>query len=223
MCSARRAMRAQWAVAALLQLASALPIVAQVPNGYFLGDPVLLPDSLSERYDGGAFSLVVIRLWRDSAENILIQTAERLLPLADSIAAAVERYPAEHSRSGRWPSHFAEAAAAPGPRWWWHRWDRVWLPYALTGAAVDHYLTEMRGLVRNTYGEPGFRPTGRFEYSAAVELAGAVRMVRLSMKWSYHCGRLCGLWFSHERRVHFDANGEITRVEGDGPPRWMVS
>jgi len=218
-----RTVRGTPTLTGLLLAFSVSPVTGQAPDGYILTEPVLLPDTLYEEYLAGSFTVSILRQARDSVEAHLIRTAESLYPVPDSIVAAGERYLDNGHRFGSWPRHLQEAAEAPGPRWWWHRWDRVWLPYALTGAAVQHYVTELRELARDPYGEPGMNATGRFEYRAAVDVSSGLSVVHLEMRWEYHCGRRCGLWFSHERRIYFGEDGTVTSIEGDAAPGFIVS
>jgi len=219
----RGTVRSTLILSALLLAFSVSSAQGQAPDGYILTEPVLLPDTLYEEYLAGSFTVSILRRARDSVEVDLIRIAESLYPVSDSIVAAGERYLDNRRRLGSWPRHLQEAAEAPGPRWWWHRWGRVWLPYALTGAAVHHYVSELRGLARDPYGEPGMKVTGRFEYRAAVDVSNGFPVVQLEMRWEYHCGRLCGLWFSHGRRIYFAEDGTVTRIEGDAAPSFVVS
>jgi len=200
---------------------------ALVPAGYRLGDPVNLPDSLIEGY-GARFSIAVTRPAQNDFERELIRRAERLIPAASRIEAATDSFVANRRTPGAWPAAFRAAAEAPGERWWWRDWDHVWLPYALTGSAVAHYVARVRELSGqpNPFRRPGedFDHTARFEYSAAVLSSPDGRYtVRLSARWSFHCGSLCGLWFSHDREVVFDSDGNVVSVAGDRPPNYMVS
>jgi hypothetical protein len=70
------------------------------------------------------------------------------------------------------------------------------------------------------------------EHSASVSYAATVARdpergvafrVRLHVEWSYYCGMLCALSFTHDRTVDFDRDGNIIRVGGDAPPGYIVS
>lgn len=196
----------------------------QVPAGYYLSDGVPLPDSITESYFDGVVRLSVQRSVADDRNRRLIEIAERLFPEA----ATIERDAAANLRRvqnrGRWPDHFREAAERAGPRWWWHRWDRVWLPYALTSPGISHYIDAIRDAAERARSQPlDSIPAVHFEYTARVEPDGLRPVVLLYAKWSYSCGSRCGLWFTHERRVHFDSDGAVVRVEGDGPTLFIVS
>lgn len=200
---------------------------AQVPAGYYLGEPVSLPDSLVETHHDGRFTLRVVRTAANEAERDLIVRAERLFPEASRIQAAANA----HVLSGNWnsarPNPVVEAAALPGQRWWWREWDPVLLPYALTGAAAEHYITKLRELSAgpNPFAQhnPGVQHRASLEYTARVARSGTGTTVHLRMQWSFSCGSLCALRFSHEREVVFDATGNITAVRGDRPPSIVVS
>lgn len=209
----------------VIALVAAAPVGAagQLPQGYRFGVESTLPDSLNESYADGRFTIRISRPSRDEGERVLIETAERLLPNPDSVVAEGERWLDRHGRRGAWPEHFRRAREESGARWWWHRWDSILIPYALSSAAVEHYTGALRELAESPYGEPGAQPSGRFTYRATVTETSGVRLVLLSMEWEYWCGMRCAVSFSHERRVTFDSIGNVLRIEGDGPPDWVVS
>ncbi len=221
--AARRALTTMIATVALALGTG--PIAAQAPEGYHLtADTLLLPDSLDASYRQGRFVIHIRRTATEDRARELIRTAERATPERRLIEAAGNEYMEEMGkRKGRWPDNFAEAAAIPGDRWWWHEWDGTLLPYALTGAAVAHLTGRLRELARNPWGEPDAEPRGSFRYEARVEADGAGYVVLQTAAWSYWCGRLCALWFEVERRVFFGPDGTIIRIEGDGPTPYAVS
>ena len=209
---------------AILAISAAPHLQAQLPTGYYAGHAPSLPDSLRETYLGGRFAISVVRIARDSIERELLARAEALMPSADSI----ERPAALVTGSG----HIAalkEAKAMPGERWWWRDWDGVRLPFALTGAAVAHYVEKVRGLAAgpNPFARwnEGVGHRAMVDYTAAVEPRGAAggHRVRMQVKFSFYCGPLCALSFDHSRVVEFDPAGKPIRVEGDGPPSYIVS
>lgn len=138
-------------------------------------------------------------------------------------AAAPAAFLEEIGYGSGWLDNMREAEEAEGARWWWHRFDRVWLPFALTGYAVHHYVEALRGLAANPYGEPDAVTSGSFEYRARVEYSEEQPVVHLFAKWYNYCGSACALGFTHERRVYFDPAGVIQRVEGDQAPHYWVS
>jgi hypothetical protein len=201
------------------------PALAQTPPGYVLADAVSLPDSLIESYNAGSQTVVVIRGARTEFERNLLDQAERLLPLPDSIEAAAERFLDRVSHRGRWPQNFAEAAAKPGDRWWWYEFDEIWIPYALTGSAVEHLIERVRYLA--THGLPYAESplvSASLRYEATIDRApDGGWVVSLTAQWRMHCGSLCGLRFTSERRVTFDPHGIPTDVSGDGSSVIAVS
>jgi hypothetical protein len=217
-------MRLPTRLLAFLALASAPHLQAQVPAGYYVGHAPLLPDSLHEAYLSDRFTISIVRLARDSVERELLARAESLMPPADSI----ERKAALVSGSGH-VAAFKEAKEMPGDRWWWRDWDDVLLPYALTGAAIDHYVARVRALAAapNPFARwnQGVAHRARIEYTAAVEPRGADggHRVRMQVRFSFYCGPLCALSFDHSRIVEFDPAGTPVRVEGDRPPSYVVS
>lgn len=211
-------------IANLALLAASL-VQAQEPAGYTRTAPSPLPDSLREVRNAGRFTLTIQRVAADTVERRLIEYAESLVPPRDSI----ERAAAEVTAAG-FVAAFRSAAQRPGARWWWLEWDTALLPYALTGAAVQHYIERVRALADepNRFGprNPPAAHRGSLEYTARIvrplERPGIVE-VHLQMSFSFYCGRLCALHFSHSRVVQFDATGRVLRVIGDKPPSYAVS
>lgn len=203
-----------------------LPISAQGPPGYYFVEGPELPDSLVEISGDGRF---VISVRRDAAtreEARLIERSESLYPDPTLIEREVATFLADPRNQGDgWEQRHREAAAEPGPRWWWLV-DDPWWPFAVTAAAVEHYVEAVRRL-RDIPGpgvplEPDARYTARFEYRAMVTPSAAGHVVDLSMTWSYGCGSLCGNSFGHSRRVVFDVDGDVVDVEGDGLSEVLV-
>ena len=214
------------ALLALLTIAIT-PLCGQTPSGYHLGAPTQLPDSLREVRAGGRFRVELVRIARIARELELIETAERLTPDRTTIL---------HATSGETLGPPLEslrlAAAAPGDRWWYDSFDSTWTPYAVTGAAIVYYLGRLRELSERdglfsagpSDGTPKHR--GELRYTASVsrsDSAGAVYVVRLTLRWSYWCGELCAMTFEQTRLVLFDAAGKIIRALGDGKPSVIVS
>jgi hypothetical protein len=201
---------------------------AQDLESYVLASPVLLPDSLSESLGDGPFSILILRSAGSSLERSLLAKAEALHPPPAQIEAATADWVDQRGSPGVWPRYFLEAAEAPGLRWWWREWNTVWLPYALTGAAVQHYLTRIRALASgpNPFARDStdLDHSGELEYRARVHPGGVDEyVVEMELRWSHSCGSLCGLWLTHRRRVVFDAVGTLIRIEGDQAPEFGVS
>ena len=201
---------------------------AQTLAEYVERQSVHLPDSLVEAYDGERFLIIVRRDFDGERERELIQRAEGLFPSPERIGRAVEAYLTERSGQG-WVRAFQEAEGIPWDRWWWRSWDDTLLPFAITGAAIQHYMDRVRTLSAgpNPFAahEPGIDHTASVRYTAeANPLPDSGGMeVRLEVEWSFYCGRLCGLWFTHSRRVVFNEDDEVVLVEGDRAPRFGVS
>ena len=212
----------------LALLAGAVPGAAtfgQMPAGYYDGTPTSLPDTLHEVWHGERFRVVITRIAADSLERHLLERAERLMPPKDSIQAATATI-----TRGNWPRVFAQAAALPGERWWWHEFDDVLIPYALTGATVAHLVERVRELSAQpnpfARSNPGVEHTASVEYRARVERtadAQAPYQAQLEVRFRFYCGGRCALYFTHSRTVDFDASGRPVRILGDGPPRYTVS
>jgi hypothetical protein len=190
-----------------------------------LGAVTVLPDSVGERWAGGRVTILVARTAHDTTERRLLETAERLFPQR----SAIEREASAITGAGHVRA-FAQAAALPGDRWWWREWDTVLLPYALTGATVEHYLARVRALGTGRNPFAAFDSAGTlqasFQYRAAVERApapGVAYRVTLRMHYQLYCGPLCALDVTKDRAVEFDAAGTVLRVTGDGPPSYVVS
>lgn len=210
-------------------------VVAEVPSvhaqgleGYFYGPRAPLPVTLLEGDDSGRFRLSIERQADSEWERELLERAETLYPepelIADSVAAHLAN---PRNRIGTWGQRFEEAAAASGPRWWWLLHGDLGLPFALTGQAVLQYLDHYRELRDgpNPYAEynPGIEHSAELVYAARVRRTAGGYVVELSLSWSFYCGSLCGLWLQHARRVEFDEDGTVVRVQGDRAPSYKVS
>lgn len=204
-----------WVVLVLLTFAGHTS--GQAPEGYYRLSPVALPDSVHEVWANGRVRISVTRQAATPFERELIAHAESLFPPADSIAAA--------SRNSTVFSREAEekAAAREGDRWWWINLGGVWLPYAVTGAAVAEYVD----YVRVTFGKS--RASGgsvALEYSAVARrvMDGDVRyVVELNVQFDHSCGPRCARSFSHSRTVRFDGAGAVLEIKGDRLPFFLVS
>jgi hypothetical protein len=210
---------------------------AQAPAGYHLGAAVALPDSLVEVLAGGRFRATVVRSARTARERALIATAERLYPDAATLvgisrdSAYRERLAAAAGGVPEPPYKVAPRAAGnPADRWWVDHFDATWLPFAVTGAAVDYYLNRLRDIAAGR-GQfeyaAGERPdNGAFEYRATVRRGtepGVAHVVEMRMGWYYWCGMMCAMSFRHTRSVSFDAKGAAVRIAGDGLATVTVS
>jgi hypothetical protein len=224
-----------------LVIASSGVLSAQAPPGHHLGAAVMLPDSLSETILGGRFRATVRRTARNARERQLLAVAERLYPDRETILASArdkkmrDLLIAMDTATGGGPHiGFGQIAPrAPGTltdRWWTWNFDGTWLPFAVSGQAVQYYLERLRDIAagRGQFPQAGRSDPdhGTFEYTASVEAtqeAGASHVVRMRMRWDYWCGFLCAMEFVHDRAVWFDANGTVLRVTGDEQPLVIVS
>lgn len=194
---------------------------------YTVVEPTPLPDSVHEVWADGRFEVRVVRSAANEMERALITRAESLVPREEVVEAAAAE---ERARGGAWLRAQEEAAARPGPRWWWREWDYVWLPFALTGEAVDHYMTRVRELAAgaNPFGSSD-EHTASVDYRATIERIDDERMpevayeVHMRVRFGFWCGMLCALDFRHGRTVRFDAAGEVLEAAGDARPEYVVS
>jgi len=197
---------------------------AQLPPGYTLGRASLLPDTLRENRSDGRFEIWITRGYRDSTQRRLVLLAERLIPPRAAIEQAAARVSGEgHIRA------LAEAARRRGERWWWRDWDGVLLPYALTGAAIEHYVERVRALSGQpnpSAGSQGVLSSASVHYGTSVDEQpepGVAYRVHLRVAFKFYCGSLCALWFNHRRTVDFDTKGAVLAVHGDEPHDYDVS
>jgi len=207
------------------------------PAGYHVGAAVVLPDSLVEVLARGRFRASVLRVAANANDARLIAVAEQLYPNPDAIIAtattADERKRLLATAAGislRTLKVPQRPAGSPVDRWWLDAFDETWIPFAVTGSAVDYYLGRVHDYAagRSPF---GFSATdgadhGAFSYTARVipsSEPGVARVVELQLQWEYWCGMLCAMEFVHTRRVFFDAAGTAVRVEGDERPEVGVS
>jgi hypothetical protein len=197
-------------VVAVVSLACARVVVAQLPAGYTETSPVARADSLREVLHGGRFVISVARVAASADERRLIERAESIVPPGDSVELAARRGTPQST-----VVYHSHPSLSP-PRWWLREWNGVMLPYALTGSAARYYIDRVRMLATspnpfNAY-EPGFEHRSSMEYTARVVRDGAKIEVHLRVAFSLTCGRLCGIGFAHSRIVEFDQGGAVVRV-----------
>jgi hypothetical protein len=222
-----------WLVAGYLVGASA----SAQPAGYHVGAAIVLPDSLVEVLARGRFRASVLRVAGNAGDARLIAMAEQLYPTPDAVIATAKT-------SGERNRLLATAAGVSlntlkvpqrtagnrADRWWLDAFDETWIPFAVTAGSVDYYLGRLHDYAagRSPF---GFSATdgadhGSLSYTARVIPSSApdvVRTVELQLRWEYWCGMLCGMEFTHTRRVFFDAAGRAIRIEGDERPEVVVS
>ncbi len=221
-------------IAAIILTTFPSAALSQAPPGYHVGAPVLLPRDTSVKLLGGQFRATVQRRANGLAEEDMLALAERLYPdrevllrgISDSSRRAAVIAMDTANGGG---SHLGSARVrhrqpgSPADRWWGDDFDGTWEPFAVTGAAVAYYLGRLHDIAT---GIGPFAPAkdhqARFVYRATVERSrdtSASYVVRLTLGWDYECGSLCGMSLGQERRVFFDAEGHVLRIEGD---RWPV-
>jgi hypothetical protein len=197
----------------------------QAPAGYHIGTAVTLPDSLSEVMLRGRFHATVRRTERNDRERQMLAAAEQYYPDRETLLASFGgrkwRDRMAVMDTATWSRGHVDsnrvAARLPGTPadWWWtDDFDGTWLPFAVSGQAVQYYLERLRDIAagRGQFRNPG---SGTFDYAASVEAThegGASYVVRLRMTWDYSCGSVCGMGFTHTREVWFDANGAVLRL-----------
>jgi len=207
------------------------------PAGYHVGAPVVLPDSLIEVLARGRFRASVLRVAANANDARLIAAAEQLYPSPNAIIAAATT-PEQRNRLLATVAGVSlntlkvpqRAAGNPADRWWLDAFDETWIPFAVTAGAVDYYLGRLHdhaaGLSPFGFSATDGPDHGSLSYTARVVPSsepGVSRVVELKLRWEYWCGMLCAMYFSHTRRVFFDAAGRAVRVEGDEQPEVVVS
>jgi hypothetical protein len=202
------------------------------PDGYVTVKSPALPDRLVEIVSDSTFSILIDRAAADEEQRLMMDRAERLVPTTEHLDAILEAGHGPNMTRWNWPNRLQEARDAEaehGPRWWWIKWDRAFLPVALVAPAVHHYvaLFRTRSVTPNPFGPEEHR--GHLSYSARVEVVEGERagetpwVVVQELSFRYWCGPLCALTFAHGRRVYFDASGNAVRIEGDRIPTAEVS
>jgi hypothetical protein len=225
-------------IAVLASVAWANLAAGQMPQGYHLGTPSAAPDTLVEVLANGRFRSTIRRNWRSDEERQLISTAERLYSDTD-VLLAIARDAKELDRlkttasgvlSGGRPNAPPRPAGNPMDRWWYDDFDNTWLPFAVTGAAVDYYLGRIRDIAAGrgqfTYARGQTADRATFEYTASARRdtsAGRAYVVELRLTWTYWCGPLCAVSFTHTRTVSFDRTGAVVGITGDARPHVIVS
>lgn len=170
----------------------------------------------------------IVREADNAFEASLIALAEAAYPPRESVVAA----------AGPW---LQDRIPQTG-YWYYSSFDGVYIPYALTGDAVDYYSGLIDALEAGerlqflTKAELTYRAVVTFEEAYTfegedpmtheplpAESFQRVYVVNLSLEWYQHCGSLCAMWIDHERIAVFDEGGELLRVFLDGPRSVAVS
>ena len=224
-------------LAILTCVIAAHAVGAQALAGYHLGAPIALPDSIVETWDGSGFRMSVNRVARTPQERDLIEKAERLYPSAEKVLDAA-RNPADRGKLAALATgqlqpttrYAPRNAGAPEDRWWLHEFDGTWIPFAVTGGAVDYYIGRLRDIAAGrgqfSYPAGSQRDRGSFDYRATVSRGsspGVAFVITLQLSWEYTCSMICGISFQHTRVVAFDADGNPIAISGDGRPSIAVS
>ena len=207
------------------------------PPGYHLGAPIVLPDSLVEVLARGRFRASILRITANADEARLIRLAEQLYPSPEAIVASAANAEERNRltatvagvslRSLKVPQR---PAGKPADRWWLDSFDETWIPFAVTGDAIEYYLGRLHdyaaGLRHFGFSANDGADHGALVYTATVlptSEPGAIRVVELQLQWNYWCGNLCAMEFIHTRRVFFDASGRAVRIQGDARPTVGIS
>jgi len=156
-------------------------------------------------------TITIVRNASDDAGRQLIARAEGLQPDRAELAKA------------------AGDVTLPreGKVWWFREQFGIRLPYAVTGDAVTYYTSLVTG-----YGKTRMKryaePSSALKYTAAVkrherfELDGKswqnvdVVTLKLEFRQSFCATGTEAFGFTKERRVVFDAQGNVLHVSGDG-------
>lgn len=168
------------------------------------------------------------RVADDSLESFLITVAESHYPARDSIERVVRsvRQRLEERLGRRLERPLMTFPPVGEPVWWYTTFDRIRVPFAITGDAVAYY---QRVLAANREGRP-FPESGIHnrivELSYTAEAAHhdvfrresfefrEVYVVDMRLDWGNACGSLCGLFFSREQQVVLTREGEVLHVFG---------
>ena len=170
----------------------------------------------------GSFTILIERKAISQKSKRILYKAETLFPPKSEIV--------KHKRRAKIDTFNSE------PLWWYDTFDRVRLPYALTGSSVNYYIQLIRKFRKNKL--MGIKSTkmitASFEYNATVSKYESfifenknyqnVYVVIMELDWKHFCGSLCALMFSKKRIMIFDGKSfELLGIIGDGIPVVVVS
>jgi len=174
-------MKGSTLVTALLVIVACVSVTSASaqPAGYHVGAAVVLPDSLVEVLARGRFRASVLRVAANASDARLIAAAEQLYPNPDAIIASATTADGRKRLSAtaagtslRTLKVPQRPAGSPVDRWWLDAFDETWIPFAVTGSAVDYYLGRVHDYAagRSPF---GFSATdgadhGAFSYTARV-------------------------------------------------------
>ena len=211
------------AVAVAAVFAAAVPAFA-IPAGYFV-DSTRISAHPQARRDlaGGDHSASLRRVYADSLEGRLLSIAEATFPPRDVVVGLAAA-----------KGHELGADSAGAHLWWQDGIAESRVPYALTAAAVEHYLSLTALYRERRFGESSARPLFRSElvYRASIatrdtfvaggETFGDVRVVALELTWTYDDGTFVPR-VEARRTVVLTPRGDVLAVEGDGAARETVT
>lgn len=156
------------------------------------------------------------RIARDSLDAFLIAVAESHYPSRDSVEAVIGR----KAREG------FERPPMDEPVWWYTTFDRIRIPFAITGAAVEYYREVLRanregrdfpeGGVHNVVVDLSYR--AEVEHHPVFRKEGLeftdVYVVSMDFSWSNVCGILCALSIWRRQQTVLTDTGRVLYVFG---------
>lgn len=207
------------------------------PDAHLLDCPgIAEPEPGDAGNSGSTYGISIERVFATDFEAELISTAESLPASIGSAPESIAPYADEGGRCV--PNGVEELSPLHDESlrsWCSHRFDCVCIPYALTCEALKYYVDVILAFRHQDFSPSGgiTMETSSLTYNARVafheriEYEGTVfvdvRVVYLSLQWSQYCGNICALFFSKERLVIFNAEGEVEAVIGDGETDYVVS
>jgi hypothetical protein len=122
----------------------------------------------------------------------------------------------------------------PENEYLWYRYPNRYLPYSLTKGAAIHYINELNEYRRGEFDNSGTDPYEmahlryyssirfRLIYERDGKIYRRVYVADSEMEWNSRTQYNSGTWFTKQRTVIFNSDGNVLSVLGDGPAKALT-
>ncbi|MDH5559334.1 MAG: hypothetical protein OEY59_00600 [Deltaproteobacteria bacterium] len=206
----------------------------KLPTGWFISHYNAQVDLLSANEKGKNYSIKFDRITNNKEESYFLSLAEAIFPMKNKILAEIRGSSVPKQKLDNW--YFERL-------WWFDIYQGGFIPYAITGDAVNFYTQRYINFKKNLKETPsdllwkkGNKDKVEFTYEAQVIIpqkrtdanlrevseSYPIRVI-MSLKWYEFCGQPCGWGFEKKREILFSSKTEVIEIKGDGIFKKWVS